>query len=471
MAVSTIDHDTTDVTTTPAGVGAAGGADDERSNLLMVGTFLAIAAATMLMGALLGDWLAARADALDAGSPWLREGVDIPNLTVAVTYLTLLMSSFTAQWAVYSANHDDRTNLYVAVGITLVLGIAFVNGLSFVFDSLGLEAGMTDVANATYAVTVTHLLLVIAAHLVFVVMGFRALTGQVSVAASGVGRLGRCLLALHRAGRCCGLPRGVLLRRGSRMIPTGSKFWFGVTAFAVAATVVYFLASGGEGLGSMVLLALAFAAFTLGLLSALIGDGDAEDPRSAAGEDDGEAVVGTATGGRVAVQLAAAWPAFAAVGAAVAAVGLAAGGILFYIGLILILVAGAEWMVQAWAERSTDDPARNRELRNRIMYPIEFPVLAVVLIAVVIVSFSRVLLAVSKVGSTVLAIVVASVILAAAFMVTSRPRLTSSLLTAVVALGAVLLIGGASSVPSPGSGPLSSTKRKPKVRRASSRCW
>ena len=163
-----------------AGSSAPGVVVERRGNLTMVGTFLAIAAGTMLVGGLLGSWLAARDAALTAGSPWLREGVAIPNLAVAVTYLTLLMSSFTAQWAVYAAEQDDRKNLYVALGITLVLGVAFVNGLSFVFDQLGLEAGRTDVATHTYAVTVTHLLLVIAAHVLFVVMGFRALTGQVS---------------------------------------------------------------------------------------------------------------------------------------------------------------------------------------------------------------------------------------------------------------------------------------------------
>ena len=153
---------------------------ERRPNLMMVGTFLAIAAGTMLIGGVLAGWLAARDAALTAGSPWLREGVEIPNMAVAVTYLTLLMSSFTAQWAVFAARTDDRKNLYVALGITLLLGLAFVNGLSFVFDQLGLEAGMTDVATHTYAVTVSHLALVLAAHVLFVVMGFRALTGQVS---------------------------------------------------------------------------------------------------------------------------------------------------------------------------------------------------------------------------------------------------------------------------------------------------
>jgi plastocyanin len=52
------------------------------------------------------------------------------------------------------------------------------------------------------------------------------------------------------------------------------------------------------------------------------------------------------------------------------------------------------------------------------------------------------LLAVSKIGSTVVAIVVASVILGVAFLITSRPKLSSSLLTAVVAIGAIGLLGG-----------------------------
>ena len=183
MATSTAELQATGATSARPGAPAPGVAPvvaERHPNLMMVGTFLAIAAGTMLIGSLLAGWLAARDVALTAGSPWLREGVTIPNMAVAVTYLTLLMSSFTAQWAVYAARIEDRKNLYVALGITLLLGLAFLNGLSFVFDQLGLEAGMTDVATHTYAVTVTHLLLVLAAIVLFVVMGFRALTGQVS---------------------------------------------------------------------------------------------------------------------------------------------------------------------------------------------------------------------------------------------------------------------------------------------------
>lgn len=226
------------------------------------------------------------------------------------------------------------------------------------------------------------------------------------------------------------------------MIPIGSKLWYGVSVFALVACVVYFVASSGEEYGSMVLLSLAVAAFTLGVLASLLRDGDispAEPARTAAGQA-ADAAVATATPHRL--QLAAAWPALAALGAGVAVVGLATGGILFYVGVAIAVAAGLEWTIQAWAERVTPDPAANRELRNRLMYPIEIPVVAALLILLVILAFSRVLLALPKEGSTVIAIVIAASILATAFLLTSRPKLTSSLLTGVVVVGAVALLGG-----------------------------
>lgn len=226
------------------------------------------------------------------------------------------------------------------------------------------------------------------------------------------------------------------------MIPTGSKLWFGVTAFALAAAVAYFAASRGEELGTMVLLALAVAGFTLGVLSALVRDGDPHPDQGGPVTDRQGASAGTAVVAPGRVQLAAAWPAMAAVGAAVIAVGLATGGVLAYVGVVLLVAAGVEWMVQAWAERATDDATANRELRNRLMYPFEIPLLAAAVIGLVVIAFSRVLLAVSKVGSTVVAIVVAALILGAGFLLTSRPKLSSSLLTVVVAVGVIGLLGG-----------------------------
>jgi len=214
------------------------------------------------------------------------------------------------------------------------------------------------------------------------------------------------------------------------VITTGAKLWFAIAAAALAGMVAYFVATGrGEDGGTMVLGSIAAACVLLGVASLVSRDGDVTVDADAAVEDV-----------RIRSSLPAYWPALGAVGAGVAIIGLAAGGLLLYVGLGIIGIVLAEWMVQSWAERSTADPAYNQALRNRIMFPFEVPVLGIAGLALVMITFSRVLLAVSKTGSTVVAIVVAAVILAAGSVVATRPKIPSGALTWVVAIGAVALL-------------------------------
>ena len=151
-----------------------------RPNTVLVGTYFAIAAGIMLFAGLLGVYEALRDRATDQGAAWVPEGVALPNVALVVAYGTLLMSSVTAQWSVAAIRMGDRRQMYLAVGTTVLLGAAFVNALTFCWSQLGLAAGETDFANTVYALTVTHLLAVVAALVFFVVMGFRALGGQFS---------------------------------------------------------------------------------------------------------------------------------------------------------------------------------------------------------------------------------------------------------------------------------------------------
>lgn len=169
------------MTVTPApGVALGAAPAPRRRHVMAVGTLFVIAAGVMLFGALLGGYFEARAAVEGAGEPWPPEAVDLPNAQLAMGYLTLLMSAFTAQWSVSAIRAADRRSMYVAIGLTLVLGLAFVNSLSFAWAQLGLGAGEDAYANSVYAVTVTHVVAVVAAHVLFVVMGFRALGGQFS---------------------------------------------------------------------------------------------------------------------------------------------------------------------------------------------------------------------------------------------------------------------------------------------------
>ena len=150
------------------------------ANTVTVGTFFAIAAGIMLFAGLLGIYEALRDQTIDQGSPWVPESVVLPNVALAVTYGTLLMSSVTAQWAVAAIRMGDRRQMYLAVGTTILLGAAFVNGLTFCWSQLGMAAGADDFSTTVYALTITHMLTVLGALVYFIVMGFRALGGQFS---------------------------------------------------------------------------------------------------------------------------------------------------------------------------------------------------------------------------------------------------------------------------------------------------
>ena len=214
------------------------------------------------------------------------------------------------------------------------------------------------------------------------------------------------------------------------MITTGAKLWFAIAFTALAGMVAYFVATGrGEDGGTIVLGSIAAACTVLGVASLVSRDGDVTVDADAAVEDV-----------RVRSSLPAFWPALGAVGAGVAIIGLAAGGLLLYVGLGIIGAVVVEWMVQSWAERSTADPAYNQALRNRMMFPFEVPVLGLAGLALVMITFSRVLLAVSKTGSTVVAIVVAAIILGVGSIVATRPKIPAGALTWVVAIGAVGLL-------------------------------
>ena len=149
-----------------------------RRNVMLVGTLLAVAAGTTLVGTLLAGYASARDISRADNVPWPPEGTALPNVAILVTYVGLLLSAFTAQWAYAAIRQDDRRQAYWALGATALLGACFLNGLSFVWTQLGLEAGSGPYANHVYAVTVTHFLLVVAALTTFLVVGFRVFGGQ-----------------------------------------------------------------------------------------------------------------------------------------------------------------------------------------------------------------------------------------------------------------------------------------------------
>ena len=244
------------------------------------------------------------------------------------------------------------------------------------------------------------------------------------------------------------------------MLTPGFKLFFGFGALAAVGAIVYGVASGdpagvdylgvvdrdawkgvislgwqggvGEHVGFVVLVFAALVAGGLGCLLVAFRDADATSV--------GELAPTGEIPPTVAPTQPSYWPALAAFAAAVAVIGLVTHAAIFVIGLILAGVVAFEWMVTAWADRATGDAAANRALRNRLMNPIEVPVLGAAGVAILVVGGSRVLLAVSEFSAVWIAAGVSAVILLVAMLFAARPRIAKSVVTTVLALAAVAVV-------------------------------
>jgi hypothetical protein len=134
------------------------------------------------------------------------------------------------------------------------------------------------------------------------------------------------------------------------------------------------------------------------------------------------------------------WPVVTAFSVALMTLGLATQPVLFAIGAGALGICAVEWSIKAWSERATGDPEVNRTIRNRMMYPVELPAAGLILAAIVVFCFSRILLAMSKVGATYVAIGIGLVMFAVAVLIGTRPQVRRSLVVGAVLLGAAAVL-------------------------------
>lgn len=165
----------TSTLTAPATTAAATTAHLPRRRELLFGTAFGTAGVVMALVTLIGTYIATR-DA--AGAAWLSENT-IPLTQPNMQLVTLGMSVVTMQWAVFSINRDDRYHTYLALGVTILLGAAFINQTTFLYREVGLMMSQPE-GPLFYAVTAGHLAMVAAGVVFLVLMAFRALGGQFS---------------------------------------------------------------------------------------------------------------------------------------------------------------------------------------------------------------------------------------------------------------------------------------------------
>ncbi|MBK9180022.1 MAG: cupredoxin domain-containing protein [Acidimicrobiales bacterium] len=208
---------------------------------------------------------------------------------------------------------------------------------------------------------------------------------------------------------------------------TGSKLFFGIAAAALAGLVVWGVGADWDPLGNVAFIGLAAASGFLGGTIIAFRDAGAT---AVAG-----APVTAASGGPAASPIP--WPLVAAFAVAVAVLGLVTEPLVLIGGLVLLGISVLEWMVAAWADDLSSDPAYNRSVRNRVMYPIEVPVAAVLVAAVVIIGFSRLLLAMPKTGSTTVFGILGAIVFFIGIMVSLRPRISANVVSVLLVVGGI----------------------------------
>lgn len=241
------------------------------------------------------------------------------------------------------------------------------------------------------------------------------------------------------------------------MTTTASKLYLGAAVLALLSAWVYGWGTGGgltgvmllglkggvgELAGYTILVSASGVLFFLGSATSVLRDADPETQAAVARLEVAPAV--TAPAGSY-------WPAVGALSVVVAVVGLVASPVVFVIGCLGFIVVTLEWMVTAWSERATGDPAVNRQIRNRLMYPIEIPLFGAIGMLVLVVCLSRVFLALDKVSTAVAAMVIGAIILALAFLIAYRPNLPKDAIAAILVVAAIAVLVAGVAAASSGS--------------------
>lgn len=239
------------------------------------------------------------------------------------------------------------------------------------------------------------------------------------------------------------------------MFKTGSRFLFGLAAFGFVAAIAWAAGTGdhtigmdtlvgpltlgykgyvGEHTGYTVLVGGSAAALFLGVFLSALRDADPEALAQVAGREVvPEALVPTSVNY---------WPVVAAFSAGAVVLGLAIGPVMFVIGLIGLFITTIEWAVRCWSDRATGDAEVNRTIRNRFMYPVEIPGMAVLGIGGLVLAISRMLLALPTTGSYLVFALVPILVLAVGALIVSRPRLSPSVIAALLLAGGLAVLAG-----------------------------
>jgi len=231
------------------------------------------------------------------------------------------------------------------------------------------------------------------------------------------------------------------------MLTTGSKWYFGVGLLSLVLAAAYGWSTGGSGLGPVtmgyhgavgdhlgygVAVSIALVSIMLGLVSVATRDADPRALAELAGTDAAPAAQAPAHG--------AYWPTVGAFGAGLVVLGLVISNVMFVAGILVLLAVLVEWMVLAWSDRATGDPAANRVIRDRLMAPFEVPLAGALVVAGAVFTFSRLFLTASQSSAVWIATSLMIVVILIAAALAARPKISSNVVAGVLSAVAVAVV-------------------------------
>lgn len=217
------------------------------------------------------------------------------------------------------------------------------------------------------------------------------------------------------------------------MITTGSKLLIGSAAAAWIFALVYGVAQDGT-LGVLGLVSAAVALSLLAGINLFVRDSNV----SAMDHGSFESAAAAQATARPSL-----WPLLVALGATTMTLGLVTNRTFFALGLIAVAAGALEWLIQGWSERASGEQARNAEVRNLMADPLELPVAAAIGGAVVVYSFSRVMLGLPSKTATVAAFsVMAALVVAVAALVSTKRGVSRATMTGAFSIVVLALVAG-----------------------------
>jgi plastocyanin len=224
------------------------------------------------------------------------------------------------------------------------------------------------------------------------------------------------------------------------MINTVAKIELGLATVAFIMAVGVAVAADDPG-GFVLLFGIAIALALAGLALAGSGFSDSAPRFASAGDTPPLQMVSV---GRSQAPKPSPWPFVAAAALGIFAIGVAVGHSLVIVGLVCGFIAAAGWLSQAWRHDTSFTAREGARISSRLLSPVGLPIVAVGLIAVIVISISRLLLTLPRTGSIIAALALAVLLLVAFFMLAARPDLGRNSLVFLGCLAVVAVVSAGS---------------------------